>query len=574
MAGIDVDKMLRALHVTVIVVGTLLMAVAFSYDAVWFDEAYSLALAQHPIPEIVRIGAADVHPVLYYLALHCAQLLLGPDVIASRMLSVAGVGVLSLLGFTHVRRDLGEGCGLAFSILAFLVPWSAFVGSQIRMYSWLAVTVMVVAIYGWRIVEGIASGLVRVPLQWWALMAAASVASAYLHYYGAITSFVVQAMVLVAILRSKGGGRRKALALWSAFAAAAVLLYSPWVLVAIGQAETVRQGFWIDLGFPDAFAELVLFPFYVAFYPDLLGQWNEGLVGELTVCLFLFVAVAAAMVVYGLGAASLPRGASSTALSSHAGSSKSPEDRLAEPMANAEEGRPCEGASRSVTTGTCSPMAFQLGAYLGTVLVALALNFIMGEPVIYHRYLVSAVGPVIAAISIALVTVWRRRVIRAIACVAIALAASNVYAIACTMGWSPQNGQAIDAYAEACEDAIGLNDGSGTMVFSDDILIAGVIAVSDEGEPIVYMSESEAYRAFAPRIVMDEDWAGRLDGYEGVVVYVGYDEEHLEEFASAAGGTVIETREFRHPYSYAIEEDYQSSANFTYSLVEVHGSRR
>ena len=58
----------RGSWVVVCLVVLLLVAGAL-HGQIWFDESYSVALARESLADIWRIGAADVHPVLYYVAL-------------------------------------------------------------------------------------------------------------------------------------------------------------------------------------------------------------------------------------------------------------------------------------------------------------------------------------------------------------------------------------------------------------------------------------------------------------------------------------------------------------------------
>ena len=139
------------IHLGIVAAGALLLALMANYDALWFDEAYSVGMAAHSFEEIWTIGAADVHPVLYYWMLHCVYLVFGQNIVVYRLVSVAGAVALAMLGYTHVRKDFGPTVGMLFSALVFLVPWSMHVALQIRMYAWLMVAVMVAAIYGWRL---------------------------------------------------------------------------------------------------------------------------------------------------------------------------------------------------------------------------------------------------------------------------------------------------------------------------------------------------------------------------------------------------------------------------------------
>lgn len=79
--------------------------VAAFHGNIWFDESYSMALASHALPEIIAIGATDVHPVLYYVMLRIIYLVFGPSVLAMRLFSVCGMVACVLLGWGVVRKD-------------------------------------------------------------------------------------------------------------------------------------------------------------------------------------------------------------------------------------------------------------------------------------------------------------------------------------------------------------------------------------------------------------------------------------------------------------------------------------
>ena len=124
---------LKVAHIAVIVAGVVLLSSLSSYSALWFDESYSVALVRHPLGELWRIAASDVHPPLYYYLLKLVWLLFPDNVVAYRLFSVAALGCLSLLGYTHLRRDFGRHVGIAFSFLTLVSPWSFRVSSQNRM---------------------------------------------------------------------------------------------------------------------------------------------------------------------------------------------------------------------------------------------------------------------------------------------------------------------------------------------------------------------------------------------------------------------------------------------------------
>lgn len=110
---------LAALTLSVI----LFNLVAAFHGNIWFDESYSMALASHALPEIIAIGATDVHPVLYYVMLRIIYLVFGPSVLAMRLFSVCGMAACVLLGWGVVRKDYGNVAAALFVALVSISPW-------------------------------------------------------------------------------------------------------------------------------------------------------------------------------------------------------------------------------------------------------------------------------------------------------------------------------------------------------------------------------------------------------------------------------------------------------------------
>lgn len=228
-------------HVGVIVVGALFLLAGAFHGHVWFDESYSVGIANHSFADIWAIGAGDVHPVLFYWALHALNLAFGQNILVYRLFALAASVLLGVVGFTHVRRDFGALPGLLFSFFALFAPYVADMSIEIRMYSWAVLCVSLCAIYAWRAfccvraggddsgVRARAAALPRwagVPRRWWLAFFAASLASAYLHYFGAISAFVVNAL-LFAYLAVRAGVARVRGARARAAAARGVRLGSP-----------------------------------------------------------------------------------------------------------------------------------------------------------------------------------------------------------------------------------------------------------------------------------------------------------------------------------------------------------
>lgn len=115
-------------------------------QSVWFDEAYSILLAEHSAADIIRLTAADVHPPVYYMILKIWMAAFGSSEIALRSMSVVFYGLFILTAGILLRKMFGA--KTAVMIVPFLVlsPFLIRYGFEIRMYS-LASFIGVAATY-------------------------------------------------------------------------------------------------------------------------------------------------------------------------------------------------------------------------------------------------------------------------------------------------------------------------------------------------------------------------------------------------------------------------------------------
>lgn len=528
MPGAAYDRRLTIAHVAVIVCGAaILLANAFQ-TSVWYDETYSVAIAWHPFDEIWRIGGADVHPVLYYLALHVIYLIFGTNIIAYRIFSVIGSIVLSLLGLTHVRRDAGQKTAIVYSLFAYFLPWSVRIAFQVRMYSWLAVAFMLVAIYAWRIVKSAkeSAGKSSAPIRahWWIVMFVCSLACAYLHYYGAVAAFVTQAVVIVSLVKYRAGGR--AIAIWAACAVVAVVCYLPWLRVAAAQASVVSNGdYWIKFAYSGTTAELIMFPF------------NAPELEHVTMRVFMAAALVITLttVTTGLCIASV----------------------YSYGKARGAEG-PREDAKGKRGLLLRSPATFALTIAGLTTFVAMLVSMLLGNAFLYYRYLTVFIGPLAMAMAYVFTRTADKRV--GYVTIALCLACGGVaYFGAFESSHSQDNAIALQKYEDMCEQARELNGGKEPLVIGDDVYANAIPAVSNVGCDIVYIPEWEnsAYEAYEPRFIRGKTYEDVLGGYKGALLLL-CNEETAEKVASEFGGTLL-------THDYAFHE--YSGRFFEYSIL-------
>jgi len=121
----------------------LLLALAARLDrldgqSLWADEGNSAAQALRSLPEIAQRAAADIHPPLYYWALHLWVRLFGTGEAALRGLSVVA-GVVAVWAVWAWARRVGGGLtGFLAGLLAALSPFAVAYSQEARMYMLLA----------------------------------------------------------------------------------------------------------------------------------------------------------------------------------------------------------------------------------------------------------------------------------------------------------------------------------------------------------------------------------------------------------------------------------------------------
>jgi 4-amino-4-deoxy-L-arabinose transferase-like glycosyltransferase len=212
----------------------LAYSLGLAHEGFWYDEAYSAAMVEHPMPEILSLAASDVHPPLYYLLLRCMRLMLGNSEASLRFLSVLGAVAFVGLGAGPVRRLFGLWTSALYAAVALSTPAILIYAHEARMYSLLIPAVTASALYGYLAAR---DDLRRD----WIVFGLSSLAAAYLHHYGAIAVFYVVLSLGISLLAR----RAKTLRSLVVTVVCVFLGYLPGLVFFAGQARDVRQGFWI-----------------------------------------------------------------------------------------------------------------------------------------------------------------------------------------------------------------------------------------------------------------------------------------------------------------------------------------
>ena len=570
----------RWFHLVVLALGSAFVLVGAFHGYIWFDESYSVAIANHSFSEIWRIGSGDVHPVLFYWALHALNLVFGQNILAYRLFTVLGSIALASLGYTHVRRDFGWKPGVLFTAFVLFIPYTAIMSTEIRMYSWATFSVMLCALTAWRIAcalrepasEGFAAEvqkraqgkrlLAGAPLSWWVVFALSSLVSAYLHYFGAMSAFMVNLLLLIFCI-NRAARRRGATALGVLVMSAAiqVALYAPWLLVLVRQMGVVSNTYWANMVFPVTYIEFATYPVRTSFVHFAL-EGSYGAVPQVVgrVLLSATLVWLCAWAIWSLArlikshvlAGERAEGGSRAATGKAAGR----EDfRGRAAVGSADEGSSCsanapdeggelpanfasepespraqrDSLSRRfalwASRDSVAPVLCALAIYLGVFAISFSASILMDSLIVYYRYLGVAIGPLLFA-AVMLLSRIRSRVLVGAACaILLSVSALNMTLLVGDF-YSSDNQEALDEVRQTVDRVTQENDGKAPLVVSSDIGYISLTTLAYPDVPQTYMDWQKgnwnlAYEAYSPTLTCKNSWEEIFDGYHGPIVVLG-----------------------------------------------------
>lgn len=234
----------HAFALSAILLGALALRLyGLGEGSIWYDEGVSLYLARLSLPAMVAHTAGDIHPPLYYAALHAWLRLAGASQFAAAFFSLFCGMLLVAAVYALARRLFGAPVALLAALLAAISPYHLWYSQEMRMYT-LGALLGVLSFYwllealGWRAVSGNMPDLPTAPAAraWIGYVICAALGLYTLYYFAFLLLFEAAAVVAL-WLRS----RRKArpplpLRAWLAAQLAVALLFLPWLPVAVRQA--------------------------------------------------------------------------------------------------------------------------------------------------------------------------------------------------------------------------------------------------------------------------------------------------------------------------------------------------
>jgi uncharacterized membrane protein len=186
-------------------------------QSLWYDEAFSLAVARADWPTFWAALLSDgVHPPGYYLLLRGSLALFGAGEFALRFPSVLAGTLAVPLTYQLGRVLSSRRWGLAAALLLALNPFALWYAQEARMYSLLLCLSIAGGYAFWRLAA-------RPDFRRWLGLAFVSTLGFSVHYFAFVFS-LAQFIYLVASLRRN----HRVLRWWVAAQAAAFLTFLPW----------------------------------------------------------------------------------------------------------------------------------------------------------------------------------------------------------------------------------------------------------------------------------------------------------------------------------------------------------
>ena len=236
-----------ALALAIITLGFSLRLYRLDAQSFWYDEAYSASVATGTPAQIISNRFSDVHPPLYYLALHFWQNVDAGDFtvrLLSAMLGTAGIAAVYALG----RTLFDEYVGLAAAAITCLAPYTVFYGQEARMYSLLLLLSALLLLSYNRMLHTRSR-------RWWLAYTACAVLSMYVQYISALLLLGLHLHFLVSKRRD-----RDAWALMASTDAIVLLVLAPQLTILLGQTHLIARHQWTAPATP-GFARLLTAPY-------------------------------------------------------------------------------------------------------------------------------------------------------------------------------------------------------------------------------------------------------------------------------------------------------------------------
>lgn len=224
--------------------GMLGMSVYFCFSSdIWYDELFTMGLADQSLSKLVSITARDVHPPFYYLIVKLFLTGTGESGFAIRtaiakLVSCLPFFICILFSMSRIRKKFGFLTAGLFCFLLISMPQMAEYTVEIRMYGFALLFITIGIVSAYELMDEQTWG------RWTALTVCALLAC-YTHYFACVAACLIYLYLLIGICYQKKW--KKMLKPYLISSLLCIVCYLPWLLMAvIKQVGRVRENYWIQ----------------------------------------------------------------------------------------------------------------------------------------------------------------------------------------------------------------------------------------------------------------------------------------------------------------------------------------
>ncbi len=216
---------------------------------IWYDELFTMGMANQSLHELVYITSQDVHPPLYYMLVKLALDIVGsPDraiqVIVAKVVSVIPFGLCFVYAITVIRKYWGMLTAGLFTFLLMGMPNIAGYTVEVRMYGWSLFFVTAMLLHGFLLIEHIKivnDNNIYVNINIIA-MTLYALAACYTHYFACVAAVCIYGYVFILAIVKKYPCIFRLLVGGLCCAGG----YLPWLIrVVTQQVREVKENYWI-----------------------------------------------------------------------------------------------------------------------------------------------------------------------------------------------------------------------------------------------------------------------------------------------------------------------------------------
>lgn len=219
---------------------------------IWYDELFTMGLANQSLGGLVSVTARDVHPPLYYgivkLALWIGEGLFHGEnqVVLAKLASIFPFLLCMIYGLTKVRKHFGWLSAGLFQFLLLSMPQLPDYTVEIRMYGYALFFITAGMLHGYEIMIALQEEKHGKGYYFnWAAVAAYSLAACYTHYFACVAACMIYGYLLTCIVWQRR--TKQEIKAWLISGAGCGLFYLPWLAgVVTAQVGAVKENYWIQ----------------------------------------------------------------------------------------------------------------------------------------------------------------------------------------------------------------------------------------------------------------------------------------------------------------------------------------